>query len=93
MVQCLLINAGLKQDMWGEAIHMVVMLYNRTPSVRNGGKSLYELYYSEKPDLMHVHQFGAPVHTGVGEPLGQQVGWHLVSRAVLMMMVLRATCL
>jgi hypothetical protein len=49
MVQCLLIDANLQRDMWGEAIRMAVMLYNRTPSVGNGGKTPYELYYSVKP--------------------------------------------
>jgi transposase InsO family protein len=57
MVQCLLINMNLQRDMWGEAIHMVVMLYNHTPSVGNGGKTPYKLYYGEKPNLAHVHQF------------------------------------
>jgi hypothetical protein len=47
---------------WGNwLICMAVMLYNCTPSVGNGGKTLYELYYGEKPDLAHVHQFGATV--------------------------------
>jgi hypothetical protein len=50
--------SGLKQDMWGEAIHMAMMLYNHTPSM---GKSLSELFSGDKPDLMHVHQFRAPV--------------------------------
>jgi transposase InsO family protein len=59
MVWCLLFDVGLRQDMWGEAICMAMMLYNCTPSVGNGGSSPYELYYGEKPDLMHVHQ--APV--------------------------------
>jgi hypothetical protein len=31
MVWCLLIDMGLKQDMWEEAVHMAVMLYNCIP--------------------------------------------------------------
>jgi hypothetical protein len=61
MVQCLLIN--VKQ--WGEAICMAMMLYNHTPSIR---VSPYKLYYSDKPNLMHVHQFSVPVCVLV--PLG-----------------------
>lgn len=39
-----------------------VMLYNCTPLVGNGGKTPFKLYYSKKPDLVHMHQFRASMH-------------------------------
>jgi hypothetical protein len=58
----MMVDAGLLESFWAEAIRTAVCLKNRLPSKSSpkGTLSAYEAYYGVKPKL-HVHPFGCAV--------------------------------
>lgn len=61
MTRCLLIQSGLPEMYWAEAVNTANYLRNRCPSRSHGGKTPYELWYGSKPNLKHLRVFGAKV--------------------------------
>lgn len=57
MAVCMLLDAKLDKRYWGEAIAAAAYVQNRLPS-RAVGKTPYELWNGDKPDLGHLRVFG-----------------------------------
>jgi len=56
----MLFAAGLKDEMWGEAVHTAVFLKNRSPtSALDKGMTPLEAFCHEKPKLATLIPFGA----------------------------------
>uniref|UniRef100_A0A5S6QQU2 Integrase catalytic domain-containing protein n=1 Tax=Trichuris muris TaxID=70415 RepID=A0A5S6QQU2_TRIMR len=60
MAKCMLLDAGLHNRFWGEAVRSAAYLQNRMPS-RSIDKTPYELFFGRKPELGHVRVFGSKV--------------------------------
>jgi len=61
MACSMLIDAALPKKYWSLAFTVVAYLRNRSPTRANGYRTLYEVFYGEKPDLHHLHVFGCNV--------------------------------
>lgn len=61
MSRCMLIDAGLDNKYWGEAVAMATFLQNRIPT-RAKGKTPYQLWFSKIPDLTNLKQFGCEAY-------------------------------
>jgi len=59
--RCLLIQSGLPQSFWAEAVSAANYVRNRCPSKSLNGKTPYEIWYGEKPNVRHLREFGAKV--------------------------------
>ena len=57
MARCLIQQAGLPKQYWGEAIMTACYLRNRSPTSACD-KTPYELFYKVAPDLGHLRAFG-----------------------------------
>ena len=58
-VRCLLYNANLPKELWGEAAITATYLYNRTPHSKLDFKTPYELKYNKRPDISNIKTFGS----------------------------------
>ena len=54
----MLIHARLPLSFWAEAIQCATYVKNRSPTSALGGKTPYEFWYGEIPDLSHMRVFG-----------------------------------
>lgn len=63
MARCLLIQSGLPPSFWGEAINTANYIRNRCPSRSLGGKTSFEKWRNEVPDVRHLREFGCNVYT------------------------------
>lgn len=61
MGRCMLLDAGLALQFWGEAISTAAYLINRLPS-RSVDTTPYEKWYGRKPDTSHLRIFGSKVY-------------------------------
>jgi len=61
--RCLLIDSGLSQSFWGEAISTANYLRNRCPSSSLKGKTPFEKWNNRVPDVSHLRPFGTEVFT------------------------------
>ena len=57
MAKCMLLDAGLSQQYWGEAVMTAVYLQNRLPT-KATNKTPFELWHGEKPEMSHIRIFG-----------------------------------
>jgi Reverse transcriptase (RNA-dependent DNA polymerase)/gag-polypeptide of LTR copia-type/Zinc knuckle len=57
--RCLLHEASLPPSLWQEAMACAVYIRNRTPTKALGGKTPYQAWHGERPDLAHLRVFGA----------------------------------
>ena len=64
MAKCMLIDAGLNECYWGEAINTANYLQNRLPS-KTIEDTPYFRWFGRKPDLGHVRAFGTEVYCHV----------------------------
>ena len=48
------------QGYWEQAVHTVAYLLNRTPTLKNGWKTPYEIVYGRIPDISHLVPFYSP---------------------------------
>lgn len=64
MVRCMLSNANLHKQYWGEAVTMANHIQNRLP-VNFSNTTPYELWYGQKPNLSYLHQFGSKVYSHI----------------------------
>ena len=58
MARCLLIQAGLENRFWGEAINTAAYLRNRAPSAALKNSTPFEIFTGNKPDLSNLRVFG-----------------------------------
>lgn len=56
----LLADANLGKEFWGKAVVTACYLMNRSPSRALNGKTPYEIWHGEQPDLSHLCVFGCP---------------------------------
>lgn len=59
--RCLLLEADLPPMFWAEAVSTANYIRNRCPSKSVNGKTPYEMWTGEKPDVSHFHVFGENV--------------------------------
>ena len=57
MAMCMLLDAGLEKQYWGEAVAAAAYIQNRLPS-RTVHKTPFELWSGQKPDIGHLKVFG-----------------------------------
>jgi hypothetical protein len=70
-VRAMLHASGLPKFLWGEAVKHAVYLKNRTSTKALDGKTPFEIFYSAKPNLKGLPEFGCDVwvHTTEGSKL------------------------
>lgn len=61
----MLSDAKLQKQFWGEGLSIAVYLRNRSPARALGGKTPYQFWHGEKPDVKHLRVFGCVAHTHV----------------------------
>lgn len=68
-VRCMLSNAKLIKQFWGETAHTTTYIINRSPSVTIQFKTPEELWKDMPPSLKHLRIFGcdAYIHTNKGK--------------------------
>lgn len=57
--RCLLFQSGLPSKFWAEAVNTANYIRNRCPTRSLGGKTPYEYWNGEIPDVSHRREFGA----------------------------------
>lgn len=62
--RCMMFNAGLTKDFWGEAVATAAYIINRSPTNALAGVTPFEAWTGKEPDLSHFRVFGcnAMVH-------------------------------
>jgi transposase InsO family protein len=60
-VRAMLHTADLAKNLWGEALKHAVWLKNRTSTKVLNGRTPYEAFKKEKPDLHNIHEWGCKV--------------------------------
>lgn len=58
MTRCLLLDSGLDKSFWAEAMKTANYIQNRVPTSTHG-RTPYELWFGERPDLSNMHVFGS----------------------------------
>jgi transposase InsO family protein len=61
MVRAVLIASGLPTYLWGEALQFAVYIRNRVPTPALDGKTPYEAWRGERPELGHIRAWGTEV--------------------------------
>jgi len=61
MARCLLAQSGLPTHFWAEAVNTANYIRNRYISRSINGRTPYELWKGEKPDISHLRSFGCKV--------------------------------
>lgn len=64
-IRCLLYNADVAKEMWGEALYCAVYLLNRLPSESINNLTPFELFNKQKPNLANVREFGTEAYAKV----------------------------
>ena len=74
-IRALLHASGLPKNLWGEAVHHVVWLLNRTTMKAVEGMTPYKAVFGKKPNLKGVREWGEKVYVRVekGTKLGGRV--------------------
>lgn len=65
--RCLLFDANLGKEFWGEATNTAVYLQNRTVAAALDNRTPYELWTGTKPDISHIRIFGSTVMVHVAK--------------------------
>jgi len=63
MMRCLIIESQLPASFWREAVNTANYLRNRCPSKNLGGRTLYEKWTGNIPDISHLQSFDTDVYT------------------------------
>jgi hypothetical protein len=66
--RAMLVESGLPDEMWAEAVMTANYTRNRTP-VTAHGKTPWEAFHRKKPNVSHLRVFGAPVYMHVSKEL------------------------
>ncbi|CAH9091505.1 unnamed protein product [Cuscuta europaea] len=65
--RCMLIESGLKNSMWGEAVVTSTYLINRSPSSVVGFKTPQEMWSGVKPNITYLRPFGCTAYSHVSQ--------------------------
>ncbi len=68
-VRCMLDDAKLGHEWWGEALRTATILYNAIPHRSNGDRSPHELWTGSPPRIGHLRAFGTRAHLHVASEL------------------------
>lgn len=63
MTRCLLIQSGLPNSFWGEAVNTANHIRNRCPSRKLNGKTPHELWTGRTPNIKYFREFGCEAYT------------------------------
>ena len=66
MSKCMLLDAGLHDKLWAEAVRTAAYLHNRLPS-RAVKKTPYEMWYGRKPNIELLRIFGSKFYTHISK--------------------------
>jgi hypothetical protein len=66
--RAMLVESGLPDEMWAEAVVTANYTRNRTP-VTLHGETPWEAFHGKKPNVSHLREFGAPVYMHVPKEL------------------------
>jgi len=58
--RAMLYDSALPDSLWAEAFNTATYVHNRAPTRALDGRTPFEVRYGAKPDLAHLHAFGAP---------------------------------
>jgi hypothetical protein len=58
-VRCMLNQANLNDNMWGEALLAATYLYNITPHTSLGYKTPYEIFHKRLPNIRSIKTWGS----------------------------------
>jgi transposase InsO family protein len=75
MGRTMMVDAGLPESFWAEAIRTAVYLKNRLPSKSSptGMLSAYEAYYGVRANLQHIHPFGCAAYAEIPRELRRKL--------------------
>lgn len=65
--RCLLFDANLGKEFWGESTNKAVYLQNQTVVAALDNRTPYELWTGTKPDISHIRKFGSTVMVHVAK--------------------------
>ena len=71
IARAMLIEVGLPEVFWQDAVSMAVYMLNRLLSSTNPEKTPYEMMYGRKPNLSHVRIFGCAASARLHGPNGE----------------------
>ena len=57
-ITALLAEANLPMQFWAEALAALIHVWNRCPSAALNGKTPYEMWFKQKPDVSHLRVWG-----------------------------------
>lgn len=77
MMNAMLINSGLTQNMWGEAILTATTILNRIPR-KKSDKTPYELWKGHPPSYRHLKVWGCLAKVEVPKPKQIKIGPKIV---------------
>jgi transposase InsO family protein len=60
--RALIIDSGIDEEFWAEAVNTATYLHARSPSVSVGGITPYERLLGKKPELGHLRRFGCAAY-------------------------------
>jgi len=72
MTRCMIIDSGLAKKYWGEAVVTANYLQNRLPT-KSEGRTPYEKWHSQKPNLKDTHIFGCTAYVKVPDELRRKL--------------------
>ena len=61
-VRCFLVESGLEEQFWAEAVSTSVYVTNMSPSSAIDGNIPEELWLGKKPGYLHLRRFGYVVY-------------------------------
>ena len=62
MARCLLLQSNLPGSFWAEAVNTANYILNRCPTRKLDGRTPYEVWYGEPPDVSYFQRFGSQVY-------------------------------
>lgn len=65
--RCMLISAGMKNSLWGEAVITASYLINRSPSSVIGFRTPQELWTGKKPSIKHLRPFCCTAYAQISQ--------------------------
>lgn len=78
MARSLLKSKGIPSTFGAEAVSTAMYLLNQAPTKSIMGKTSYEAWYKEKPNVHHLRMFGCVAHVKVMKPhLPRMADWSI----------------
>ncbi len=75
-VRSILYGSNLDMSAWAEVAFTVIYLKNRTPTRSLKGKTPYEAWYQEKPDMSHLRALGCDAYVHVPKQQRKKLNSH-----------------